>query len=153
MRIQIIPFRADLAHEFREMNLVWLNEYFYVEPKDKELLNRAEEVIIEQGGKIFFAQLEEDIAGCYSLLPYGNKSYELGKMAVKKQYQGKNIGHSLLEHAIHYAKQDEKDELILYSNTILKTAIHLYRKYGFAEIDMEDPPPYARSNIKMALKL
>jgi N-acetylglutamate synthase-like GNAT family acetyltransferase len=153
MAFQIIPYRPELAAEFRDMNLAWLNQYFYVEPKDRELLNHAKEEIIDQGGAIFFAQYDNSIAGCFSLIPYNNESFELGKMAVKKEFQGKKIGHGLLAFAIQHTREQDKESLILYSNTILTSAIHLYRKFGFKTIEMEDPPPYARSNIKMLLKI
>ncbi len=150
---EIIDFTSDLAAEFRDMNLTWLQEYFYVEPKDEDLLNRSEEVIIARGGKIFFARVNGEIAGCFSLLPSEEGCYELGKMAVKPQFQGQHIGQQLLVFAIDFARRQGMNRLILYSNTILSTAIHVYRKFGFVEIEMEDPPPYARSNIKMALNL
>lgn len=153
MAFQIIPYRPELAAEFRDMNLAWLNQYFYVEPKDRELLNHAKEEIIDQGGAIFFAQYDNSIAGCFSLIPYNNESFELGKMAVKKEFQGKKIGHGLLAFAIQHTREQDKESLVLYSNTILTSAIHLYRKFGFKTIEMEDPPPYARSNIKMLLKI
>lgn len=153
MSLKIIPFQPRLASEFREMNLEWLNLYFYVEPKDEDLLNRAEEVIIGRGGKIFFGELDSEIVGCFSLLPYDERSFELGKMAVKPPFQGMNIGHKLLSSAIDYTREVGKQRVVLYSNTVLSAAIHLYQKFGFEEIEMEDPPPYARSNIKMALIL
>jgi GNAT superfamily N-acetyltransferase len=153
MQVDIIDFSPDLAFEFREMNLSWLERYFYVEPKDEDLLNRAEEVIIDQGGKIFFGKVKGEIAGCFSLLRGEDSCFELGKMAVKPQFQGQQIGQKLLRYAIDYARERGMQRLYLYSNTILTPAIHLYRKYGFVEIPMEDPPPYARSNIKMALNL
>lgn len=28
-------------------------------------------------------------------------------------------------------------KLVLYSNTMLQSAIHLYRKFGFVEVDLE----------------
>lgn len=153
MALQIIPYRSELAAEFRDMNLAWLKQYFYVEPKDRELLNNAEKEIIARGGAIFFAQYGNSIAGCFSLIPYNNKSFELGKMAVKEKFQGKKIGHVLLAYSIQYTREQGKESLVLYSNTILTTAIHLYKKFGFKKIEMEDPPPYARSNIKMLLKV
>ncbi|QBA64299.1 GNAT family N-acetyltransferase [Muriicola soli] len=154
MAIQIIPFKSELATEFRDLNLVWLNEYFHLEPKDSELLGRAREEIIDPGGAIFFAETAEGhIIGCFSLIPYGTNSFELGKMTVKKGYEGQKIGHDLLVFAINYTREQGKEWLVLYSNTILETAIYLYRKFGFEEIEMEFPPPYTRSNIKMALKI
>ncbi len=153
MPVEIIAFNPGLAHEFREMNLSWLQQYFYLEPKDEDLLNRAEEVIINRGGKIFFARVDGQIAGCFSLLPGEEGCFELGKMAVKPHFQGQQIGQELLRYAIGYTREMGMQRLYLYSNTILEPAIHLYRKFGFVEIEMEDPPPYARSNIKMSLNL
>ena len=43
-------------------------------------------------------------------------------------------------------------KLILYSNTQLKPAIHLYKKYGFIEVPLNSSE-YQRSNIKMEINL
>ncbi|NNJ88615.1 MAG: GNAT family N-acetyltransferase [Eudoraea sp.] len=151
MSVRIIPFQPQMATSFRELNLAWLTEYFYVEPKDSDLLENCQEEIIDKGGVIFFAQLKDTIVGCFSLLPMDANTLELGKMAVQDGYQGKKIGHSLLQYAIDYCKKKQITSIMLYSNTILQPAIHLYKKFGFVEIPMEIPPPYKRSNIKMAL--
>lgn len=153
MPVRIIPFQPNLASAFKELNLAWLTEYFYVEPKDSDLLNNCQEVIIDKGGVIFFAQLKESIVGCFSLLPMDTNTVELGKMAVQDGHQGQKIGHLLLEYAIDYCKKKQITSIVLYSNTVLQPAIYLYKKFGFKEIPMEVPPPYDRSNIKMALTL
>ena len=44
-------------------------------------------------------------------------------------------------------------KIILYSNKKLKNAIHLYLKYNFIEIALEDNCPYVRANIKMELSI
>uniref|UniRef100_UPI003137C2CF GNAT family N-acetyltransferase n=1 Tax=Fluviicola taffensis TaxID=191579 RepID=UPI003137C2CF len=62
------------------------------------------------------------------------------------------IGKILLEHCLEFAKQKQIEKLILYSNTKLESAIHLYRKYGFVEIEMEQGV-YERGNIKMKKKI
>lgn len=69
-------------------------------------------------------------------------------MAVSEKAQGVGIGKILLEHCLYVAKQKQIRTLILYSNTILQPAIHLYRKYGFEEIKLESGL-YERANIKM----
>lgn len=153
MSVRIIPFQPHLAVTFKELNIAWLTEYFYLEPKDSDLLDNCQEVIIDKGGVIFFAQLKETIVGCFSLLPMDTNIVELGKMAVRTGFQGQKIGHVLLEYAINYSKNNHITSIVLYSNTVLKPAIHLYEKFGFKEIPMEVPPPYERSNIKMALTL
>jgi len=130
---------------------MWLTEYFYVEPKDTDLLDNCQEEIIDKGGVIFFAQLKETIVGCFALLPSDAHTVELGKMAVLQGYHGQKIGHQLLQYAVDNCKRNQITSIVLYSNTVLQPAIHLYKKFGFKKIPMEVPPPYERSNIKMAL--
>lgn len=73
-------------------------------------------------------------------------------MAVSENAQGHRIGTLLLEHCLNFAKNHRIETLILYSNTQLAPAIHLYRKYGFYEIEMEKGL-YERANIKMEKRL
>ena len=74
--------------------------------------------------------------------------YELGKMAVTENAQGHGIGTMLLQHCLNIATKNSIHKLILYSNTKLGPAIHLYRKYGFTEVELEKGH-YQRANIKM----
>ncbi len=73
-------------------------------------------------------------------------------MAVDESFQGKNIGNKMLLHSIDMCKNLNATKLILYSNTILEPAIHLYKKHDFREV-LLDHSEYTRSNIKMELVL
>ncbi|MDH7445439.1 GNAT family N-acetyltransferase [Aquimarina sp. 2201CG14-23] len=147
--ITIIPFDPKYAKNFADLNVAWLEKYFVVEPHDVDLLERCEETIINKGGYIFFAKSGEEIAGTFSLINVRKGVYELGKMAVSPKYQGLRIGQQLMTFCLNFAREQHWSSLILYSNTILENAIHIYRKYGFVEIDLEENSPYQRSNIKM----
>ena len=78
--------------------------------------------------------------------------FELGKMAVSEKARGHGVGTALLEHCLNVAKQKDIQTLVLYSNTLLTSAIHLYRKYGFVETVLEQGL-YERANIKMEKRL
>jgi len=147
--ITIIPFDPIYAKDFFNLNVAWLEKYFVVEPHDIELLEKCEETIIKKGGHIFFAKIGADIAGTFSLIKIEDGIYELGKMAVSPKFQGQRIGQQLMTFCIDFAKDQYWKKLVLYSNTILENAIHIYRKYGFTEIELENGSPYLRSNIKM----
>ncbi|MFD0861736.1 GNAT family N-acetyltransferase [Sungkyunkwania multivorans] len=152
-KVHIIPFEPKYAADFRDLNVAWLEKYFVVEPHDVVLLEQCEETIVKKGGYIFFAKIGQAIAGCYSLIKVGHRAYELGKMAVSPEFQGKKIGQKLMQHCIEFSKQQGWETLMLYSNTKLENAIYIYRKFGFEEIELEDNAPYMRSNIKMQLTL
>ena len=150
---KIIPFESSLSTVFRDLNLQWLEHFFYVEPHDRELLENCEEVIINKGGFIFFYQVNDHIIGTFALIKVTEGTYELGKMAVNNNYRGKGIGQKMMQFCLKFARQAGWKKLILYSNTSLENSIHIYKKYGFLEVPIEANNPYARGNIKMELFL
>ncbi len=153
MALKIVSFEPRYASRFRDLNLAWLDAYFQVEEKDRLLLEQSELYIIRPGGYIFLGLWEGEVVGCFALIKLGDGVYELGKMAVDPAYQGKNIGQDLLQFAIDYARGKQWKKIVLYSNTRLGPALHIYRKYGFKEIVLESELPYVRSDIKMELLL
>jgi GNAT superfamily N-acetyltransferase len=149
--ITIIPFEDRYAADVKQLNTAWLEKYFYVEENDKLQLDHLRETIIDKGGYIFLARDNDVIAGTVSLIKESGDSYELSKMAVTPASQGKGISRLLMDACIALAREKKWRRLFLYSNTILETAIALYRKYGFREIPLEENSHYRRSNIKMEL--
>ncbi|MDO5980400.1 GNAT family N-acetyltransferase [Flavivirga sp. MEBiC05379] len=150
--LEIISFNKKFAKDFYELNVEWLKTFFYIEPYDEEVLSKPEQYIINKGGHIFFAKLNNQIVGTVALMPIGNAGlFELTKMAVSPKHQGYKIGQQLMQHCIDFAKSIGLPSLILYSNTTLENAIYIYKKYGFIEKPLEPNTPYKRSDIKMEL--
>ena len=153
MTPRIVPYKPSLAQVFKTLNLAWLERYFYVEQKDKEILDKCNSYIIEKGGHIFFALLNDHAVGCFALMKLEEEIYELGKMAVDPLHQGKEIGQVMMRFAIEFAQKRKWKKIVLYSHTKLEPALHIYRKFGFQKIELEPESPYLRSNIKMELNL
>ena len=146
--ITIVPYTEATKHFIQELNYEWLEKYFSVEPNDELQLSDPEKYIIDKGGIIFYALYNNEIAGTFSLLKLDEQTYELGKMATTAAFQGKGIGNAMLEFCIKKAKEMGLKKLILFSNTKLQNAIHLYKKFGFYEVPL-DSTLYKRSDIKM----
>jgi ribosomal protein S18 acetylase RimI-like enzyme len=146
--VEIIPFSTDLKEHIKILNLEWLKKYFKVEPKDEIVLSNPQGEIIDKGGMIFYAKYNNQIIGTVSLIKIDDFTFELSKMAVTDTIQGLGIGKKIMEHCLAVAKEEGIQKLILYSNTSLLPAIHLYEKYGFVEIALEDGV-YERADIKM----
>ncbi|WP_330444557.1 helix-turn-helix domain-containing GNAT family N-acetyltransferase [Flavivirga abyssicola] len=150
--LEIISFEKQYAKDFYELNVEWLKTFFYVEPYDEEVLSKPEQYIIEKGGHIFFAKINNQIVGTVALMPIGNEGlFELTKMAVSPEHRGYKIGQQLMQYCIDFAKGMGLPKLVLYSNTTLENAIYIYKKYGFIEKPLEPDTPYKRSDIKMEL--
>ncbi|MCF6349046.1 MAG: bifunctional helix-turn-helix transcriptional regulator/GNAT family N-acetyltransferase [Flavobacteriaceae bacterium] len=151
-KLKIISFKEEYTNHFRDLNIEWLEKYFYIEKHDEEVLNNAKRYIIDKGGYIFFALYKGEVAGTLALMNE-EEGYELSKMAVSPKFQGLKIGQQLMQYSIHFARNKGWSKLLLYSNTILENAIYIYKKYGFEEVNLETDNPYNRSDIKMILKL
>jgi len=146
--VEIIPFSSDLKEPIKTLNKEWLQKYFKVEEKDEIVLSNPQEEIIDKGGLIFYAKYKGEIIGTVSLMKIDHDTFELSKMAVSDKAQGLGIGNQLLIHCLAVAEENNIRKLILYSNRKLLPAIHLYEKFGFAEVPLGNVS-YERADIKM----
>lgn len=148
--IKIVPFTTAYAPYFTALNTAWLQKYFEVEPIDEKMLAEPKAYFIDKGGFIYFALINGIVAGTFALIKVTDTIFELSKMAVDEKLQGKNIGNKMLTLCMEEAKRMHFAKVILYSNTLLGPAIHLYKKYGFIEVT-NFKSEYKRCNIKMEI--
>ncbi|GEO10111.1 GNAT family N-acetyltransferase [Segetibacter aerophilus] len=151
-QINIISYDEKFNEDFARLNRAWLQKYFEVEPIDEKILASPRAYIIDKGGFIFFAITGDQIAGTFALIKTEDGVYELSKMAVAEEFQGKKIGNKLIEFCLKKARDLKAHKIILYSNTRLKPAIHLYSKFGFKEVPLGNVE-YKRADIKMEIDL
>jgi GNAT superfamily N-acetyltransferase len=149
--LKILAYKPEDQQWFEKLNRQWIEKYFSMEPLDFQILLKPEEHIINEGGSIFMAFHDNVAVGTVALKRISASVYELTKMAVDENFQGKKIGRALAGAAIEKATEAGAGKVILYSNTILKSAIALYINMGFREIPVDGP--YKRTNIKMQLIL
>ncbi|MEK9613897.1 MAG: GNAT family N-acetyltransferase [Flavobacteriaceae bacterium] len=151
--LSFIPFGSQYSEVFKDLNIEWLQSFFEVEPYDELVLSNPQSEIIDKGGSIFMICLDHEVIGTFAFIKKGDRIYEFSKMAVTPKHRGNGYGNQMIQFAIRYAEQHHWRKIILYSSTILKNSIYLYRKYGFIEVPIEPDIQYARGNIKMELEL
>lgn len=151
-KVEIIGYSPEYAKAFYDLNIEWLENYFYVEPHDKEVLENPQSYILDNNGYIFFAKFNNEVVGTVALINE-KECYELSKMAVSPNYRGMKIGLRLMDYCIAFSKQQGWKKIMLYSNRVLTPAINLYRKVGFEEVELEKDVYYERADIKMVLPL
>ncbi|HEV7330185.1 MAG TPA: GNAT family N-acetyltransferase [Flavisolibacter sp.] len=151
--ITIVHYRPELQIHFERLNRAWILQSFHLEPVDEWVLAKPEEAIIKNGGSVLFARKGEQVIGTVGIKRVNEDTFEMTKMAVDERFRGAGAGKRLIAAAIQEASRRAAHRLILYSNTRANaTAIHLYRKLGFAEIPLESGV-YERADIKMELLL
>jgi ribosomal protein S18 acetylase RimI-like enzyme len=147
--VEIIEFDEKYADDFGRLNYEWIAKNYTIEKHDREVLDHPMEVIIEPGGKIFFALVDGVAAGTVALIPMGENDLELTKMAVAPVYRGLGLGDKLMQACVDHGRKMGKRALILESNTKQMAAINLYRKFGFVETPLDPNSEYQRANIRM----
>ncbi|MFC2138560.1 GNAT family N-acetyltransferase [Bacteroidota bacterium] len=153
-KVEIIDYTPKYLEDFKNINLNWIQKYFEIEELDLKMLQNPKSYIIDKGGYVFLAKVENKIVGTCSLIKEDNDSYELSKMAVLEEYQGQQIGKKLCLHAINRAREMKASEIFLVSNTALQKAMGLYKKVGFRKVELvTNGDSYNRNNIKMVLEL
>lgn len=151
MSLQIRTFLPEHQPWFESLNRAWIEKYFWLEDIDRYVLQNPEEAIISNGGAIFMASYEGQIAGTVALRKLDDDIYEFTKMAVDENFRRKGIAEALSYAAFEKAKSLGAVKVILYSQTGLKAAIQLYKKLGFVEVPIEKGI-YKRSDIKMEIE-
>ncbi len=151
--IKIVGFDAAYADAFAKLNYEWIEKSYAIEPHDREILDHPVEHIIEPGGEIFFAMLDNEAVGTVALIESSANAFELAKMAVTPGLQGRGVGKQLMQACIDHARKTGKSEIILESNTKQEAAIHMYRAFDFEETELDPRSQYSRANIRMRLAI
>jgi len=149
--IRIVDFDPRWRADFARLNIQWLEQYFVVEPIDREVLSDPDTHILADGGHVLFAIDEDDrVVGTVALKHEGDGVYELTKMAVDPSVRGRGIGRLLMESALRTYRAVEGRELFLESNSSLAPALNLYESVGFRHHPAPRPGShYARADVYM----
>jgi len=153
MAIVVRPFRAGDEAAFRDINLEWIERFFAVEAKDREVLGDPDKYVLRDGGAILFACEGDEPVGVVSLVVIGEGEVELAKMGVRPSAQGKGAGRMLIAAAIATAREMKMRRIYIETNSVLGPALKLYRDAGFQPLKHAVPSPYARADVQLELFL
>ena len=151
--VRVVKFAPEYAKAFAELNYQWIEHYFVIEEHDREMLDDPAEYIINRGGEIFTAVVADTPVGAVAMIKASDRTFELAKMAVSPDHQGRGIGDKLIAACIAHAREQGATKIFLLSNTLLTPAIELYKKHGFVEVPLDERSAYERVNIRMELAL
>lgn len=151
--VVIVEFDDQFAEDFGRLNYEWIEKSYGVEEHDHEVLDHPLTSVIEPGGQIFFAIKGASAIGTVAMIPYGERCFELAKMAVAPEARGHGVGDKLMAACVEFARSMEAESIILESNTKQEAAIRLYRKFGFVEVPLDPNSHFVRANIRMELAI
>ena len=146
MDIQIFQYKESHLEEIR----IILNEYLSFIAK--ELIrppwnyNLDEEYAVnftmknldkfaEPDGRLLLVEVDGEIAATISLRKIREDAGEIKRMYVKPKFRGEKLGNLMIENVISISEENGFSKLFLDTAIFMSSAISLYKKYGFKEID------------------
>ncbi len=132
---------ADLKYieSFYEALSFVASERIYIEMIEAppiEKVKSFQEGLIKEKGPVFYALDGERVIGWCDVFPESNPRQRhrggLG-MGILPEFRGKGIGSKLLEKVIDKSREFGLEKIELHVYTSNKSAINLYKKFGFEE--------------------
>ncbi|WP_438994828.1 bifunctional helix-turn-helix transcriptional regulator/GNAT family N-acetyltransferase [Pseudemcibacter sp.] len=152
-KIETVPYDIKYKDAWRHINQQWIEKLFVMEEEDIINLSDPEKYVLDKGGEIYFTLLNGKPVGAIALKKHSPIRFELSKMGVLPDAQGLGIGNILVEKVLERFKARGGKTLFLDTNSSLKPAITLYKKYGFKRLSPKDESTYSRSDYYMELNL
>lgn len=152
-QVEILEYHPSYKRYFKQLNLEWLNRYFHPEPADLRVLNDPQGQVINKGGQVLFARTGDGIVGTCAIVPFGDHSFELIKMAVSPESRGRQVGRRLALAAIGRAKKLGAGQMIARTSPKLEAANQLYRSLGFKYSGRDQSRDYNRQTVVFKLNL
>jgi putative acetyltransferase len=151
--VTIREFQPGDEASFRQLNEEWINRFFRIEAKEAKILADPKGLILDDGGRIFFATVGNQCIGCCALKRMSDHEFEVAKMAVTPSFQGAGIGRKILAAVLVAGRAMGARRLYLETNHTLTPAIRLYESMGFRHIPPERivPSVYVRADVYMEL--
>ena len=101
---------------------------------DEEILH-LEEKYGPPKGQIYLVFVDGELAGCVGMKPSDDSHAELKRLYVRPAFRGRNLGETLTRRIMDDARKAGYRYLRLDTLPGLKSALKLYRRLGFREID------------------
>ena len=89
----------------------------------------------EPDGRLLLVEVDGEIAATISLRKIREDAGEIKRMYVKPKFRGKKLGNLMVEKVISISEENGFSKLFLDTSSFMSSAVSLYKKYGFKEID------------------
>ncbi len=84
-----------------------------------------------EGSKMWVVERNGEIVGSIAIIKRGDEDAQLRWFGIDMSLQGQGVGNKLMQIAMDFCKEKGYKHVILWSIDILKSARHLYGKFGF----------------------
>lgn len=160
MELVIMPaydFKEEIRILFSEYTEMLIEgdssfqQYLDIQHYDEELEHLDSKYGLPDG-RLYVAFYQGELAGCIGMRKIDGENCEMKRLYVRPAFRGKHIGRELVERLIKDAKEIGYSHMLLDTLPFLKSAVCMYKSYGFYEISSYNDSPMETS-VYMKLDL
>ena len=115
-------------------------EYLGIQNYEDEL-KHLEKKYGKPSGRLYLLYVNDELAGCVGLRKLDKQKCELKRLYVKPRFRGEGLGELLLERIMGDARRIGYKYMYLDTLPFLKTALKMYKRFGFEEIERYNDSP------------
>ncbi len=119
-------------------------DYLRIQKYNNEIENLEDKYGLPYG-RLYVAFYENQVAGCIALRKLNDTRCEMKRLYVKPEFRNSGIAKILIERVICDAKDIGYSSILLDTLPFLQTAIKMYKKLGFYEIECYNNSPMDNS--------
>lgn len=126
-------------------------QYLEIQNYEEELRNLEDKYGYPKG-RLYLAFCDGTPAGCVGLKKIDDKNCEMKRLYVRPRFRGNHLGDLLIGQIVKDAGEIGYSFMLLDTLPFLKSALHLYQKWGFCEVPCYNDSPMDTSiYMKLAL--
>ncbi len=145
---------GELFREYTDMLIEGeprFTEYLDIQNYEDEL-KHLEKKYGKPSGRLYLLYVDDKLAGSVGIRKLDKEKCELKRMYVKPEFRGQQLGEMLLERIMGDARRIGYKYMYLDTLPFLKTALRMYKRFGFEEIERYNDSPIDNT-IFMRIKL
>ncbi len=132
-RNELIPLYEEYAAMLLETDPIFAKSLAQ-QNYDEEIRHLEDKYGLPQG-RIYLVYVDGELAGCVGMKPSDDSHAELKRLFLRPAFRGRNLGETLTRRIMDDAREEGYRYLRLDTLPGLKSALKLYRRLGFREID------------------
>lgn len=92
-------------------------------------------------GRLYLLYVDGEPAGCIGMRKLDEENCEMKRLYIRAGYRGRNLGEKLVKRLLEDAREIGYRHMLLDTLPFLKTAISIYKRMGFYEIESYNGSP------------
>ena len=148
--MSVRPFEREDQERVRTLILEGMRDRWgdgYDESRNPDVDDVMKTYVQERGADVTVIEANGEVVAVGMLVPAGDETGQLVRMAVDRAHRGQGYGKTLVRHLVATAKRQRMQKVVVKTDTPWKDAVGLYTSCGFRKVDEAEGETHFEVNL------